>query len=418
MQNGEVQDPLSRARSHGPPPARYAGDDTEWRGIERGTSEFRRTVVAMLCAGFATFALLYCVQPLLPDLAHDFSIGAATATLALSLTTGFMGAAMLGVSVLSESRGRRPLMIGSMLFAAALTVVSAFVRSWPAFLVMRALIGVGFAGLPALAMAYLGEEMHIGALAVAMGLYVGGTGIGGMTGRLVTAFLTDLVSWRFAVATIGMLGVLAALVFWRLLPPSRRFVPARATGLTRASRFAEHLRDGTMLRLFATGFAVLGVLVVLYNDVTFRLMAAPYHLSQTAVGSIFLLYLAGVGNSGWMGHLLGRFQRTTLLRTCLIVMIVGAVVTLASALALIIVGIALVTVGFFGAHAIASGWVTLHAHRGRAQATSLYLCFYYVGSSVAGWAGGLSWEAAGWAGAVALMVGMTSMALLLTWRVQ
>ena len=388
----------------------------EWRGIERGTEEFRRTVVAMLSAGFATFALLYCIQPLLPEFARDFGIGAAAATLALSLTTGFMAVAMLGISVLSETRGRRSLMIASMLLAAALTVASAFVRSWPVFLLFRALIGVGFAGLPALAMAYLGEEMYLGALAVAMGLYVGGTGIGGMTGRLLTAFLTDLVSWRFAVVTIGMLGVFAALVFWRLLPPSRRFVAAGA-GLATWTGFVEHLRDSTMLRLYATGFAVLGVLVVLYNDVTFRLMGAPYHLSQSAVGLIFLLYLAGVGSSGWTGHLLARVRRVTLLRASLVVMILGATVTLAATLAVVIVGIALVTVGFFVAHAIASGWVAVHARRGRAQATALYLFFYYLGSSIAGWAGGLSWQVAGWFGAVALMVGLSCAALLLTWRI-
>jgi MFS transporter, YNFM family, putative membrane transport protein len=390
-------------------------DTAEWRGTERGTAGFRRTVVAMLSAGFATFALVYCVQPLLPEFARDFGIRAATATLALSLTTGFMGIAMLGISVLSERRGRRPLMIGSMLFAAALTVASAFVRSWPAFLVMRALIGIGFAGLPALAMAYLGEEMHAGALAIAMGLYVAGTGIGGMTGRLLTAFLTDLVSWRFAVATIGCLGVLAALVFWRLLPPSRRFIAAGGAGLTRWTGFVEHLRDGTMLRLYAMGFALLGVLVILYNDVTFRLMGAPYHLSQSAVGLIFLLYLAGVGSSGWTGYLLAHVRRVKLLRVSLVVIMLGAAVTLASALGVVIIGIALVTIGFFVAHAVASGWVTVHARHGRAQATALYLLFYYVGASIAGWAGGVAWDAAGWVGAVGVMLALSCLLLLLTW---
>lgn len=396
--------------------AREAIENVEWRGIERGTPEFRRTVVAMLAAGFATFALLYCVQPLLPEFARDFAISAASATLAVSLATGFMGISMLWISVISESRGRRSLMIASMLFAALLTVASAFVRSWPLFLVMRALIGIGFAGLPALAMAYLGEEMHVGALAVAMGLYVGGTGIGGMTGRLLTAFLTDLVSWRFAVVAIGLLGVLAAFVFWRLLPPSRRFTPVLDASLTSSRGFVEHLRDPTMLRLYGTGFAVLGVLVVLYNDVTFRLMAAPYGLSQSAVGLIFLLYLVGVGSSGWMGYLLERVSRMALLRVCLAVMILGAFVTLARPLPVVIVGIALVTFGFFGAHAIASGWVTLRARRGRSQASALYLCFYYLGSSIAGWAGGLSWDVARWGGAVVVMVVLSLMALLLTWR--
>lgn len=386
-----------------------------WTGIERGSPEFRRTIVAMLCAGFATFALMYCVQPLLPEFARDFRIDAATASLALSLTTGFMGLAMLVVSVVSESLGRRGLMIGSMLLAAVLTVASAFAPSWPLLLVARALVGVAFAGVPALAMAYLGEEMRPGALGLAMGLYVGGSGIGGMTGRLLTAMLTDLVSWRFAIGAIGVLGLVSALLFWRTLPPSRRFVSAPPSARAGLAAFARHLRDGTMLRLFAVGFAVLGAFVAIYNYAGFRLMAPPYGLSQTHVGLIFLLYLAGVGSSGWTGHLMGRIGRATLLRASMGTMIVGALVTLSASLPLIIVGIALTTVGFFGAQSVASSWVALRARHGKAQGTSLYLFFYYLGSSLAGWAGGLFLTDAGWAGVVGFVVALLGAVLLLAW---
>src|SRR5690606_6910559 len=34
--------------------------------IQRGTADYRRATLALFCAGFATFAMLYCVQPLLP----------------------------------------------------------------------------------------------------------------------------------------------------------------------------------------------------------------------------------------------------------------------------------------------------------------------------------------------------------------
>jgi YNFM family putative membrane transporter len=410
-------DPLASPSIRPRPAGGPRPEDAAESGITRGTPEFRRTVVAMLCAGFATFSLMYCVQPLLPEFAREFGLGAATASLALSLTTGCMGVAMLVLGAASERMGRRPLMIGSMLLAGTLTLASALAPGWGAFLASRALVGVAFAGLPALAMAYLGEEMDPASLPVAMGLYIGGTGVGGMTGRLLTAVLTDLVSWRFAVGAVGVLGLMAALVFWRALPPSRRFVPS--AGGTRAGlrAFAAHLRDGTMLRLFAVGFAVLGALVAVYNYATFRLMAPPYRLSQTVVGLVFLLYLAGVGSSGWTGHLLGRVGRRPLLRWSLVLMLAGAAVTLARPLAVVIVGIALLTVGFFAAQSVASGWVAAHARQGRAQGTSLYLCFYYLGSSIAGWAAGHAWEGAGWVGVVAFVTALVAAALLLVWRI-
>ena len=385
-----------------------------WPGIARGTPDFRRSLVAMLSAGFATFALLYCAQPLLPEFAREFRLGAATASLALSLTTAALGITMLVVSVISESVGRRPLMLASLFLAAALTIACAFAPSWPALLVLRTLSGVAFAGLPALAMAYLGEEMRLDALGPAMGLYVAGTGLGGMAGRLLTAWLTDLASWRVAVGLVGALGLAAALITWRTLPRSRRFVRATSDPRARLAAFGEHLRDGTLLRLFAVGFAVLGTAAAVYNYVVFRLLAPPYLLSHTAVGLIFVLYLAGIASSSSTGHLLGRIGAPTLLRVSLGVMIAGMIVTLARPLPLIVLGVALVTIGFFAAHAVAGGWVTQHAHRSRAQGTALYLCSYYLGSSVVGSAGGLFWDGAGWGGVVAftsvLLVGTLGLA--------
>ena len=54
---------------------------------QRGSAGYRRASLALFCAGFATFALLYCVQPLLPLLAAHFAVSAASSSLALSLTT-------------------------------------------------------------------------------------------------------------------------------------------------------------------------------------------------------------------------------------------------------------------------------------------------------------------------------------------
>ena len=191
--------------------------------IHHGTPEFRRTNLALFSAGFATFALLYCVQPLMPVFAREFQISPAQSSLSLSLTSGLIAPMMIVAGAVSEARGRKTIMVASLFASAAIMLASAFVVHWNAFLALRALAGITFAGLPAISMAYLAEEVHPTSIGLAMGLAIGGNGLGGMIGRLATAFLSDALSWRYAVGAIGLLGLVASFIFWRTLPPSRHF---------------------------------------------------------------------------------------------------------------------------------------------------------------------------------------------------
>jgi len=78
---------------------------------------------------------------------------------------------------------------------------------------------------------------------------------------------------------------------------------------------------------------------------------------------------------------------------------------------LIVVGVGVFTCGFFCAHAIASSWVGRRARTARAQASSLYLFSYYLGSSISGTVGGMFWQHFGWNG-VALMIVLLTVAAL------
>src|SRR5690606_25616357 len=107
------------------------------------------------------------------------------------------------------------------------TIGTVLMPSWHGVLLMRALIGLSLSGLAAVAMTYLSEEIHPLHLGLAMGLYISGNAIGGMSGRLITGVLVDFVSWQLAVAILGSLALAAALLFWRFLPESRNFRPTR-----------------------------------------------------------------------------------------------------------------------------------------------------------------------------------------------
>ncbi len=370
----------------------------------------------MFSAGFSVFLLMYAVQPLLPIFTREFAVNAATSSLALSVTTGCLAVSMLAIGALAEGWSRKPLMSMSLLAAALLTLLSSAVTQWPMFLLIRAIEGVAIAGLPAIAMAYLGEEIHPDDVGVSMGLYVGSGALGGMTGRLLTGVLTDYFSWRPTLAAIGVLGVVASAIFSVSLPGSARFRPRSISMRELFAIYTAHLRDPVILSLMLEAGIVLGSLVTVYNYSSFRLLAPPYLLSQSAVGLVFGLYVFGFFSSSLMGFLSHRFRRPLLLRIGLATMVLGVFATLLHPLPVVITGIGLVTAGFFASHSVASSWVGLRARDGKAQASALYLFFYYMGASTAGTIGGFFWSASAWKGVAAFVFAMLFVALVLAAR--
>ena len=165
------------------------------------------------------------------------------------------------------------------------------------------------------------------------------------------------------------------------------------------------------MALVAEAFLVLGTLVTVYNYIGFRLLAPPYSLSQSAVGSVFGLYVFGFFSSSIIGMLSHRVGRPRLLVFGLTTMMLGVVITLATPLPAVILGVGLVTIGFFGAHSVTSSWVGLRAREAKAQASALYLFFYYMGASIAGSVGGFFWSSTGWAGIAGFLVVLLSVAL-------
>jgi MFS transporter, YNFM family, putative membrane transport protein len=384
--------------------------------IKRGTPAFLRTNLAVFSAGFSTFALLYCVQPLLPVFSREFGVSPAESSLSLSLTTIMLAASVLVAGSLSEAWGRKPVMAFSLLAAALLNIIGALAPTWNTFLLIRAFEGIAFSGLPAVAMAYLSEEMDRPSVGLAMGLYIGGSGLGGMLGRFLSGYLTDISSWRTALGVIGILGLISALIFWKTLPPSRHFEP-RPLALGRLKEsLSDHLRDPGLPWLFCEGFLIMGSFVTTYNYIGYRLLAPPYRLSQTAVGAIFIVYLAGIGSSTWFGELASRLGRRKVFWATIAIMLAGVALTLMPSLIMIIAGITVLTVGFFGAHSVASSWVGLRAQHSKAQASALYLCFYYVGSSIVGSCGGLFWTGGGWPAVTAFIGSLLLFALLISLR--
>ncbi|MFI5692074.1 MFS transporter [Kribbella sp. NPDC051586] len=368
-------------------------------GYLPGDPEYRKLSVALFAAGLATFALLYSTQPLLPQLVDAFHVSPSQSAFSVSFATFGLGLALLVAGPASEVLGRTNLMRWSVAATTGFALLSAFAPSWHLLLALRGLQGIAMAGLPAVAMAYLREEVHQDSHARASGLYIAGTAVGGMAGRLIAGGLSDLGGWRFATGGIAAVGVLCAAVVWLLLPASRNFRPSPAR---RRELFSiQVLRDPALLALYGIAATAVGAFVAVYNGAVFRLSGSPYELSAGAAGLVFCVYLLGSAGSATAGTLADRYGRRKVVPVGCLITLAGVAITLAAPLPLIVLGLAVMTAGFFAVHGVASGWVPARAHAsgvGTGQASSMYLFSFYLGSSVFGGLAGTAWSRAEWTG--------------------
>jgi YNFM family putative membrane transporter len=376
-------------------------------GYLPGSAEYRRVLGALFVAGVATFAVLYSPQSLLPELSAQFDVSATSATLTLSLTTLALGVALLVAGPMSDVVGRTRLIHFSLWASAVVAVGCAFAPGWNALLVLRLLQGVVLAGLPAVATAYLREELDPSTHARAAGLYIGGTALGGMAGRLVAGFGADLGGWRWGFAAVAALALVCAIVVRVLLPSSLRFVP-EPNDLRQLLHMARGaVGDRALVILYVIGGCAMGAFVAVFNIVGFRLTGAPFDLRLALASLVYLVYPIGAVSSVVFGRLADRYGRRAIMPVGCLMAIAGVALTLVPSLAVLILGMALLTAGFFGVHGLASGWVPVRAHAedvSSGQAASLYVFTLYLGSSVFGSLAGATWHGAGWPGVVALAV--------------
>ncbi|WP_030548005.1 MFS transporter [Streptomyces albus] len=379
-----------------------AASDADATRLRPGGPGYRRLSLALFAAGLATFALLYSTQALLPAISADLRATPDAASWTVSGATLGLALAVLPLSALSERFGRRALMTGSLTVAVLIALAVPFAPDLGTLVALRTVQGVALAGLPASAMAFLAEEVRAKALVGAVGLFVAGNSVGGMSGRIVTGWVAQLWGWRAALGVLALLAVVCAAVFRLLVPPARHFTPAGAGPRALLRTVGGHLSDPLLCRLYAIGALFMTVFGAVYTVIGYRLADEPFGLPQGVAGSVFLVYLVGTVASAAAGRLVARLGRRGALYAAVVTTAAGLLVSLADAIAAVLAGLVLVTAGFFTGHAVASSSVSRSACTGRAQASALYQAAYYVGSSVGGAVGALAYHAAGWPGTVAL----------------
>lgn len=382
-------------------------------GYRKGEDGYRRITAALFAAGLATFASMYCIQAVLPDIAAGFDVPPARSALTVSATTGALALAIIPASILSERFGRTRVMAIAATVSALIGLIIPLLHNLDVIVALRGLQGVTLAGVPAVAMAYLAEEVHAESLGAAMGRYIAGNTIGGLSGRLIASTALEVVSWRWALEAAFTFSLLMTAFFIKRAPASRNFTPKNIGVRRSAHHVGEHARTPRILALVIVAFLLMGSFVSVYNVLGFRLIGEPFNLSPAVAGLAFVMYLAGTVTSAWAGRLSARFGRVQVLLASIAVMLGGLMLTIPNNLATLLLGMLIMTGGFFAAHSCASSAVGQLAGRNRAEASSLYLFGYYSGSSVVGALAVIPYQHGGWLACVLCVSALIVTAALL-----
>ncbi|TCK04733.1 MFS transporter [Marinobacterium mangrovicola] len=368
--------------------------------IELGHPTFWRATLALCLGSFMIFANVYVTQPLLPMLAQDFNVSPLLAGWTFTVTTLMLGLSLLLYGPLSDALGRRGIMLLTMAGATLTTCSLSFVNDYTSLVVLRALQGFFLGGLPAIAIAYMGDEFTKPAVAVAVGLYISGNSLGGIGGRLIGGFVGEWLGWNSAFMVMSVVSLVCLAVFAIALPKSEHFKPQRLHPGRMLKDLGSHLRNPMLVMAYIIGGLNFFIFVNQYSYITFVLSDEPYNLSSAFLGMLFLTYLTGTFGSAISGKVAMRLAQPWCMALGIMILMAGSLLTLSHSLVLIIAGFFANSFGFFFAHSSASSWVSHNATHAKASASSLYLVFYYLGASSGGFYLHPFWEHSGWPGVI------------------
>ena len=374
-------------------------------------------MAAVVFAGFCAFLTLFAPQPLLPMLAAAFGSSVKATSFVVTISTLAVATAAPLAGMVADRLGRKRVIVCAALLLALPTLLAATAASLGQLLFWRFWQGVFTPGIFAVTIAYINEEWEQGG-GSAMGAYVGGTVMGGFSGRMVAALAAAWSSWRWAFVALGALNACSCLAIWAWLPPDRRFVGERRhVPLARA--MLRHLRNPRLVATYAVGFCVLFTLLATFTYINFYLAAPPFRLSTAALGLLFVVYLPGGFITPFAGRLIDRLGHRFTITLAFTGGIAGISLTLAHILPAVILGLGLCCASVFVGHASASSYIGTVAREARAAAVGLYVMSYYAGGSLGSFLPGQFWNRGGWPACVALVAAVQALTIALAalfWR--
>ncbi|HCG7217183.1 MFS transporter [Vibrio parahaemolyticus] len=364
--------------------------------VSFGTPEYKRITLSLALGSFLVFSNLYLLQPMLPTFATLFSISETQVNWLFAASTLALSFSLVPMAVLSESIGRKPVMMVGLFSIPAISALMLLGDSFIFLVACRALIGIALAAFAAVAVAYMAEELDKHAFSMAIGTYIAANSLGGIAGRISGGLLADSFSVDVAIEVMMVVTLIGVICVHYLLPKQRNFTPSSSSLRHQNRAIIGHFRNQRVWFAMLIGGLNFALFVNLYSVMGFRLVSAPHNVPVGLASLIFICYLGGTLSARCAGHWSKRYSSILGMFLGAVVSMTGMWIAAFESLAAMLIGLLLISFGAFFTHTLAYGWVGQNATQAKATATALYLVHYYVGGSLGGFLLLYCWQHGGW----------------------
>lgn len=352
---------------------------------------------------------------MLPILEAQFGVSPATASLSVSAVIIGMAVSTLPVGVLADRYPARRLMIIGACAVAGAGLVCATTSRFPTLVAMRGVQGAFIPMLTTVVATWLSRSLPTRALNVAMGTYVSATVAGGLGGRLLAGWAFAPSHWRDAFFTVAFaLVIVALLVAMRIVDP-----PHGNVRTTAHIPFVRLVARRPQVLAQAAAFGAFGAFSTAFNYFPFYLSTPPWSFSTPTITSLYLAYVAGLASGPIAGRLANRFGNGVVMSVGAVIIAVALLASLIKMMAVLVVSLVVLCIGFFAVHAAAIGGLNRALSGERGKANALYTLFYYLGGAAGIAAGGNAYARFGWPGIVGVCLALSLLPFcmgIIAWR--
>ena len=362
--------------------------------------------------GMFAFLQVYSIQAILPVLMADFSATEVQAGMVVGATILAIAIMSPFLGMLSDAFGRKSFVVGALLFLTLPTALIAQSTTIEWIGLWRFIQGLSVPGITVVIIAYIGEEFEGSSVTELMSFYVSGSVLGGFMGRFLLGHLHEFFGWRQAYYVLAILTLISALWVAKTLPSSKHFA-ANPNFRSAIQTLGSHLVNRYVVTACLLGACVLFSLVGCFTFINLYLADTPYNLGTGALANIFAVYLIGVIITPLSTILLRRFGSARTIIVAVIISMLGVLLTLATPLWLIVIGLGVMSSGVFVTQSATISYIAVNVKQGRSLASGLYYLFYYAGGTVGAWLCGLAYAYGQWQFTVWLLLFVQVLALLI-----
>ncbi len=306
---------------------------------------------------------------------------------------------------LSDRLGRKRVIVLATAALALPTLLCAFSASFQVLLVLRFVQGLLIPAIFSAASAYVGDEFSPQALPAKIGIYVAGTTLGALLGRLLPGWCAADWGWSGAFVASSAVTLLLAVLIQLGLPTEQAVV--KTLGRSTGSAVRTLMREARLVSTLLVGSGLLFAQVAVFSGVSLLLAAPPYQWGTRAISSIYGVFLVGVIAAPVCSRWVPWVSHRAVMGGALCGSVFGIALTQLPSPALLVMGLGIFSTGIFVCQAITNSYLNSIVRQDRALAIGLYLSCYYLGGTLGALAPGALWERFHWSGISALVLLVT-----------